>query len=260
MSQVSIASDVLRERLGGIQPSTAMILGSGCGLELDRVHWTLNASKIPGFITPSVVGHSGRVTSGIFTNHEVLLMQGRVHYYEGASEDLVTFQVQLIHELGIKNVILVSAAGGIRPTLNPGEIMLVEGHICAQPLNATNKEGSVYDHLWRKRVMEVCCGLPVSGGVYVWTIGPSYETPAEIASFERRGGDAVGMSLVPEAMRASSLHMHVLGATIITNRAAGRHDRELNHEDVLRAARDARANLASVLANALMQAPHSGTT
>ena len=255
MSRVKIARNVLSKRLGEAQPSAAIILGSGCGLELDRVHWSLTASDIPGFIAPSVAGHSGRVTSGVFADHEVLLLQGRVHYYEGVSTDRVTFQVHLIHELRIKNIILVSAAGGIRTTLNSGEIMLVEGHICAQPLAATNRERSVYDALWRERVIAACGGLPVSSGVYVWTIGPSYETPAEIVAFERRGGDAVGMSLVPEAMEASALDMHVLGAIIITNSAAGLHEQELNHEDVLRAAKAARANLANVLARAVIQAP-----
>ncbi|MXW14152.1 MAG: purine-nucleoside phosphorylase [Rhodothermaceae bacterium] len=255
MSRVKTARNLLSKRLGEVQPSVAIILGSGCGLELDQVHWSLTASNIPGFVAPSVAGHSGRVTSGVFTNHEVLLMQGRVHYYEGVSTDRVTFQVRLIHELGIKNIILISAAGGIRATLNPGEIMLVEGHICAQPLTATYRGRSVYDALWRERVIAACTGLTVSSGVYVWTIGPSYETPSEIVAFERRGGDAVGMSLVPEAMEASALDMHVLGATIITNSAAGLHEQELNHEDVLRSAEAARANLADVIARALMQAP-----
>ncbi|MCY3628522.1 MAG: purine-nucleoside phosphorylase [Bacteroidota bacterium] len=255
MSRVKTARNLLSKRLGEVQPSVAIILGSGCGLELDQVHWSLTASNIPGFVAPSVAGHSGRVTSGVFTNHEVLLMQGRVHYYEGVSTDRVTFQVRLIHELGIKNIILISAAGGIRATLNPGEIMLVEGHICAQPLTATYRGRSVYDALWRERVIAACTGLTVSSGVYVWTIGPSYETPSEIVAFERRGGDAVGMSLVPEAMEASTLDMHVLGATIITNSAAGLHEQELNHEDVLRSAEAARANLADVIARALMQAP-----
>ncbi len=260
MSQVKIAHNLLSKRLGEVQPSAAIILGSGCGLELDRVHWSLTASNIPGFIAPSVAGHSGLVTSGVFANHEVLLMQGRVHYYEGVSADRVIFQVRLIHELGIRNIILISAAGGIRATLNPGEIMLVEGHICAQPLTATYRARSVYDTSWRDRVIAACNGLPVSSGVYVWTIGPSYETPAEIAAFERRGGDAVGMSLVPEAMEASALDMHVLAATIITNSAAGLEEQGLNHEDVLRTAAAARANLADLLAKALTQAPQAYRT
>ncbi len=255
MSQVKIAGNALRDHLGGVQPSVAMILGSGCGAELDHVHWEFAVSGIPGFVSPSVAGHLGRITAGTFAGREVLLIQGRVHCYEGISMDRVTFQVRLIHELGIRNIIFISAAGAIRTTLNAGEMMLVEDHICAQPLTATYRTRSVYDAFWRERVIEACNGSPVSSGVYVWTIGPSYETPAEIAAFERRGGDAVGMSLVPEAMEASALDMHVLAATVITNGAAGLEGRELKHEDVLRAAGAAHANLTDLLIKAVVQAP-----
>ena len=184
-------------------------------------------------------------------------MQGRVHYYEGVSTESVTFQVRLMHELGIRNIIFISAAGGIHKNLNPGSIMLVEDHICAQPLIATQRVGSVYDALWRERVLAGCDDSTVSCGIFVWTIGPSYETPAEIIAFERRGGDAVGMSLVPEAMEASALGMNVLAAAVITNHAAGLGDRELSHNDVLSAAADTRINLIDVLTIALDQASKS---
>lgn len=251
MDQVQVAGNLLSDHLGQIQPSVAIILGSGCGVELDMVHWDLAFSTIPGFVPPSVAGHSGQMTAGILADHDVLLLHGRLHYYEGVSADQVTFHVRLVHELGVKNIILISAAGGIRKTLNPGSIMFVEEHICAQPMIATHREVSVYDMSWREQVMSVCYDFPVTSGVYVWTIGPSYETPAEIVAFERRGGDAVGMSLVPEALEASALRMHVLAATIITNSAAGVADHELNHEDVLHVARGMRMRLTSVLSKAV---------
>lgn len=254
MSLLNQASKLLFEYFGDIQPSTAIVLGSGCTVELDSMHWQLSAADIPGFRSPTTDGHPGRVIAGVFGKHEILLMQGRVHYYEGISSDSVTFQIRLANQLNIRNIIIISAAGGIRKSLNPGSIMLVEDHICAQPLVATRRVGSVYDNSWRKRVVMACSESPVSSGVYVWTIGPSYETPAEIMAFERRGGDAVGMSLVPEAMEASALGMRVLAAVVITNPAAGLGEKELNHEGVLHAAGNARIHLANLLIVALDQA------
>ncbi|MCY4159627.1 MAG: purine-nucleoside phosphorylase [Bacteroidetes bacterium] len=245
---------MLSEHLGIIQPSVAIVLGSGFALELDSVHWQLRASDIPGFVTPTVEGHLGCVTAGTLGRREVLLMQGRVHYYEGNSSDSVTFQVRLANQLNIRNLILISAAGGIRKTLNPGSIMLVEDHICAQPLVATRRERWVYDHSWKDRVATACNDSSLSSGIYVWTIGPSYETPAEIIAFERRGGDAVGMSLVPEALEASALGMRVLAAVVITNYAAGLEEQKLSHKGVLHAATNAQAHLTNLLTVALDQA------
>ncbi len=250
------AYELLSKYLDGIQPSTAIVLGSGLGIELDSTYWQLTSEKIPGFISPTVVGHSGSVTAGVFVQTEVLLMKGRVHYYEGFPKHRVTFQVRLMYELGIRNIIIVSAAGGIRKTLNPGSIMLVEDHICAHGIAATFQARQVYDLSWRERVRSAYNKSPVSSGVYVWTIGPSYETPAEITAFERRGGDAVGMSMVPEAMEASALNMYVFAAAVITNSAAGLGEEELSHESVLNAAIEARVDLTNLLSEAVAQAPN----
>lgn len=258
MSQIESARNVLKQHLDGIRPSIAIILGSGCSIEPDQVFWELTASNIPGFITPKVEGHSGCVTAGVIGRQQVLLIQGRVHTYEGHTWDRVTFQVRLMHALGIPNIIFFSAAGGIQSSLNPGDIMLVKDHICTQPLGATRRSGPVYDPFWIERVISVCDDVPVSSGVFVWTLGPSYETPTEILSFERRGGDAVGMSLVPEALEAAALDMNVLAAAVITNSAAGLGEEQLAHEDVLRAAGQARTNLANLLSVAVDQAPEAG--
>ncbi len=250
------AGELLSQYLGGIQPSTAIILGSGLGIELDSIHWELTSEKIPGLIVPTVAGHSGSVTAGVLVQTEVVLMRGRVHYYEGLSHEDVTFQVRLMYELGIRNIIIVSAAGGIRKSLNSGSIMLVEDHICAHGLAATFRDRQVYDTSWRERVRSAYNHSFVSSGVYVWTIGPSYETPAEIIAFERRGGDAVGMSMVPEAMEASALNMNVFAAAFITNRASGLGEEALSHESVLNASAKARTHLTNLLSEAVLQAPN----
>ncbi len=255
MRSANEAHKLLSDRLGKIQPSVAIILGSGFGVELDTVHWKFGPSEIPGAAIPTVDGHSGCISAGLMGRHEILLMQGRIHYYEGISFEDVTFQVRLVHELGIRKIIFISAAGGICEQLDPGSIMLVKDHVCAQSLPATRIRGTVYDTLWRERVLAVSDGLPISCGVFVWIMGPSYETPAEIVALGRRGGDAVGMSLVPEALEASAMDMHVLAAAVITNRAAGLQKRELCHEDVLHAASSAHTNLMNFLAAALDQAP-----
>lgn len=249
------ASSLLHHCLGGRQPSVAIVLGSGLNIQLDTSYGELSASDIPGFVLPMVDGHTGRVRAGVLGRHDVLLMQGRTHCYEGVPEKSITFQVRLIRELGIRNIVLVSAAGGIRDDLDPGSIMLVEDHLCAQPLLATAMRGAVYDACWRRRVITAADGLPVSCGVFVWTIGPSYETPAEIIAFERRGGNAVGMSLVPEALWASALGMRVFAVAVITNKASGLSKQGLDHEEVLRAAWSAQANLAQLLVHAVAQSP-----
>jgi len=243
----------LAEHLGDFKPEAAIILGSGLMVDVDFLHCQLSAQDIPGFIAPTVEGHKGQITAGVFANHEILLMQGRVHYYEGMSSAEVAFQVRLAHQLKIKHIIFLSAAGGIQRSWNPGTIMLVEDHICAQPLNATFRHGFVYDIPWRERILSVSTNPHISCGIYVWTLGPCYETPAEIIAFERRGGDAVGMSLVPEALEASSLGMSVLAVAVITNPAAGLGHHYLTHEGVLHAAADAQDHLADLLTIALDQ-------
>ena len=254
-SGLNSASRLLLGCLEGRQPSVAIVLGSGLGVQLDRNYWEMPASDIPGFVLPTVDGHIGRVTAGSLGQHEVLLIQGRVHCYEGIPEKDVAFQIHLIRELGIRNIILVSAAGGIRDDLDPGSMMLVEDHLCAQPLVATAERGAVYDAGWRRRVIAASDGLRVSCGVFAWTTGPSYETPAEIVAFERRGGNAVGMSLVPEALWASASGMRVLAVAIITNRASGLSNRRLGHAEVLRAALNAQADLTKLLVHAVAQSP-----
>ena len=247
------ASKFLLERLGDYNPHTMIILGSGLMVDLHTVHCKWSAVDIPGFIVPTVEGHKGQIIAGVFAGHEILMMQGRVHYYEGVDSSDVTFQVRLAHQLNIRNIIFLSAAGGIRRSLNPGTTMLVEDHICAHPLHATFRHGSVYDAPWRERILSECTNPLISSGIYVWTLGPSYETPAEIITFERRGGDAVGMSLVPEALEASALGMSVLAIAVITNPAAGLGDHYLTHEGVLHAAAYAQDHLAYLLTIALDQ-------
>ncbi|MCY3614039.1 MAG: purine-nucleoside phosphorylase [Bacteroidetes bacterium] len=254
-SGLKSASRLLLGYLGGGQPSVAIVLGSGLDVQLDNNYWEMPASEIPGFVLPTVDGHIGRVTAGTLGQRDVLLIQGRVHCYEGIPEENVAFQVHLVRELGISNIVLVSAAGGIRDDLDPGSMMLVEDHLCAQPLQASAERGAVYDAGWRRRVIAASDGLRVSCGVFVWTIGPSYETPAEIVAFERRGGNAVGMSLVPEALWASALGMRVFAAAIITNRASGLSKGRLGHAEVLRAALDAQANVTKLLVHAVAQSP-----
>ncbi len=258
--QTMSASKFLLDHLGDLKPKTAIVLGSGLIIDVDAIHCQFSASDIPGFIVPTVEGHKGQVTAGVFADHEILIMQGRVHYYEGVSSGDITFQVRLAHQLNIRNIIFLSAAGGIRRSLDRGSIMLVKDHICAHPLHATLRHASVYDGPWRKRILSVCTNPLISCGMYVWTLGPSYETPAEIIAFERRGGDAVGMSLVPEALEASALGMSVLAVAVITNPAAGLGDHCLSHDGVLHAAGHAQDHLAGLLTIALDQSSSSDSS
>lgn len=231
-------------------------------------------SEIEGFPVSSVAGHKGRVVLGRLEDSPVLVIQGRAHLYEGHDVSAVTFAVRLAHKLGARRLLVTNAAGGIHPNLSPGSLMFITDHLnfagaapdqrrgyggdvitpetsagrasAAEMIDRKARAGeaavrtrpvaSPYDAEWIDHA-ERCAielGIRTRRGVYLWTRGPSYETPAEIAAFRRLGADAVGMSTVPEVLQAASLGMGVLGMSSITNRAAGLSKVTLSHEDVLR--------------------------
>ncbi len=225
-------------------PSIALILGSGLGAiadDLDQAQ-RFPTTALPGYPRSSVAGHEGSLVIGELKGVEVAVFKGRVHCYEGYDASTVAFPVRLAHALGADTLILTNAAGGIGTACTPGSIMLISDHLnmtfrspSSGPAFSGKRLPSPYDSDWLARAAELGrrLGLPVSTGVYVWTLGPSYETKAEISYYRTAGADAVGMSTVPEAVQARRLGMSVLGISTITNAAAGLQDGELSHEDVL---------------------------
>lgn len=243
-----------------LEPELALVLGSGLGELADDVEdaTVISTADVPHYPTSTVQGHAGRLVLGTLSGKPVLVIQGRVHFYEGHSARSLGFPVRLAKALGAKGLVLTNAAGGINPDFGPGTLMLITDHInlaFANPLAGPVGRGegrfpdmsNPYDEEWREQARNIALTnrIPYREGVYVWTSGPSYETPAEIRYFAHVGADAVGMSTVPEAIQAAALGLPVLGISTITNPAAGLGSEPLDHGDVLEVGRAVRSRLAA---------------
>ena len=230
------------------QPKVALILGSGLGdyAETMQVEETMEYTEIEGFPVSTVAGHKGRFVFGYIGSVPVVIMQGRVHYYEGYPMSDVVLPIRLMGLLGAKKLILTNAAGGINFDYRPGDFMLLKDHITTavpSPLIGENIEelgprfpdmSEVYSE--RMREIAIFCAkkleIPIQEGVYVQFTGPNYETPAEIRMARSWGADAAGMSTACEAMAARHLGMEVCGISCITNLAAGMSKQALSHKEV----------------------------
>ena len=251
-------------------PGIALVLGSGLGRLADAADAAvvIPSEEIPGYPRSTVAGHAGRLVFGQLGGRTVLFVQGRVHGYEGHPPRALGFPVRLAHALGARRLLLTNAAGGLRPDWPPGTLMLITDHLAlafVSPLAGPVGQGegrfpdmsAPYDPEWTALAERVAhnINLTVRRGVYVWTAGPSYETPAEIRFFQKIGGDAVGMSTVPEAIQAAALGMKVLGISTITNLAAGLHGAPLSHEEVLEVGRRVTDDLTTWIRNLVAVTP-----
>ncbi|HYK00771.1 MAG TPA: purine-nucleoside phosphorylase [Thermoanaerobaculia bacterium] len=232
-----------------LQPEAGVILGSGLGNVVDAidVETTIPYGEIPGAKASTVLGHQGRLILGRANGLPVVVMQGRVHFYEGYEMAEVMFLARIIGRLGIKKLVVTNAAGGINTDYKPGDLMLISDHINlmgVNPLRGPNIEdlgvrfpdmSDAYAESLRKLAKEVAeeQGLKVQEGVYLALSGPTYETPAEIRAFRILGADAVGMSTAPEVIAASQMQIPVLGISCITNMAAGILKQKLTHQEVM---------------------------
>jgi purine-nucleoside phosphorylase len=264
----STATDALDDALAAVrehtdlEPELVLILGSGLGALADEVEdaVVIPTSEVPGYPHSTVPGHAGRLVLGRFEERDVLFVQGRVHLYEGHEPRSLTFPVRLAHALGARKLLVTNAAGGIDPTMGPGTLMFITDHInlaFASPMSGPVRPGeprwpdlaAPYDPDWLDRAEALALEreIPTRRGVYLWTRGPSYETPAEIRFFRRIGADAVGMSTVPEVIQAAALGMPVLGISAITNAAAGLNATPLNHEEVMEVGRQVRGRFATLV-------------
>ncbi|MEP0549167.1 MAG: purine-nucleoside phosphorylase [Rhodothermales bacterium] len=244
------------------RPDLVLILGSGLGALADEAEdaVVIPTSEVPGYPRSTVQGHAGRLVFGQFEGRSVLFVQGRVHLYEGHAASVLGFPVRLAHALGARRMLVTNAAGGIDPTMGPGTLMFIADHLnlaFASPMSGPVRPGeprwpdmaAPYDPAWLDRAERLALdrGIPTRRGVYLWTTGPSYETPAEIRFFRRIGADAVGMSTVPEVIQATALGMPVLGISAITNAAAGLNAEPLNHEEVMEAGRQVQQRFAALV-------------
>ncbi len=252
----------IRERTA-LAPEIGLILGSGLGGIAEGLEGAVRVpySAVPGMPEPTVEGHGGSFVFGVRRGRPVVALDGRVHFYEGYPQSEVALPVRIMSRLGVGTLILTNAAGGINTSFTPGTIMLISDHInCSggNPLIGPNPDSfgprfpdmsDVYTRSLREKLKEKAAenGIELREGVYVMYSGPNYETPAEIRFFRAIGGDAVGMSTVPEAIVAAHCGMKVIGLSCITNMAAGVLDRKLDHKEVLEAAKKASGRMAGLL-------------
>lgn len=230
------------------KPEIALILGSGLGDYADgiRIETTIDYTEIEGFPTSTVAGHKGRFVFGYVQDVPVVVMQGRVHYYEGYPMQDVVLPTRLMGLIGAKKLVLTNAAGGVNPDFRPGCFMLLTDHITTgvpSPLIGANPEelgprfpdmSEVYSLRMREIIKREAekLNIPLREGVYVQFTGPAYETPAEVRMCRLWGGDAVGMSTACEAMAARHMGLEVCGISCITNMAAGISKQPLDHKEV----------------------------
>ena len=238
------AVDILVKRLGGMAPRIAMVLGSGLGGlsgELDKAV-RIPFKDLPGFPAGGVSGHAGEVIAGFLSGVPVIMIAGRVHYYEHANAGAMRPILEALSAIGITHLLLTNAAGSLRNDMPPGSVMIIEDHINFSGSNPLFGEPSdkrfvgltnAYDAGMRKALEDSAraAKIAVSHGVYMWFSGPSFETPAEIRMARVMGADAVGMSTVPEVILARFLDMKVAACSVVTNLAAGMTGAELSHQE-----------------------------
>lgn len=239
-----------------IRPKIGLILGSGLGVLADEMEEAIHFSfeMIPHFVKPTAEGHKGELVLGKLNGVYVVILNGRYHYYEGYSLEQVTFPVRVMKLMGVEKLIITNACGAVNRNFKPGELMLIIDHInlvSANPLIGKNinefgprfpDATDIYSKRIRSIALEIAKeqNIKLNEGVYTWWTGPMYETPAEIKMISILGGDAVGMSTVPEAIVARHAGMEVLGISCLTNMASGILPQKLSHQEVLDVAREGR--------------------
>ena len=250
------------------QPETGLVLGSGLGDFADGIDIrdVVEYSDIEGFPVSTVKGHKGRFVFGYVDSVPVVIMQGRVHYYEGYAMSDVVLPARLMGMMGAKKLFLTNAAGGVNENFRPGDFMMITDQIATavpSPLIGPNIEelGSRFpdmSEVYSLRLQEVIrrsaqeCGIRLQEGVYVQLTGPNYETPAEIRMCRGWGGDAVGMSTACEAMAARHMGMEVCGISCITNLAAGISSEKLDHKEVQETADRVSADFKKLVTRVIM--------
>ena len=247
-NSIESAASFLKEMFP-TSPEIGLILGSGLGVLAEEIESPIKIryNDIPDFPVSTVEGHAGQLVFGELNGVNVIAMQGRFHFYEGYSMEKVTFPVRVMKQLGVSTMIVTNAAGGVNESFTAGDLMIISDHINnmgSNPLIGSNDQklgvrfpdmSEAYNKELRQLAKNAAAKLnvEVKEGVYVGNTGPSYETPAEIRMLRTIGGDAVGMSTVPEVIVARHSNIQVLGISCISNMAAGILDQPLTHDEVI---------------------------
>lgn len=266
LKKVDGACDYIRQNLGGCEvPKICIVLGSGLGplADLCDESGEIDYADIPGFPASTAPGHAGKLIIGELSGKLVFMMKGRFHYYEGYEPEDITFYVRVMGRLGVKTLVLTNAAGGIGEDFVPPEFISIEDHIsflAAPVLRGPNidefgprfpDQSYVYDREYLD-LMASCAdklGIRIRRGIYAYTKGPQYETPAEIRALRSLGAICVGMSTVPEAIVASHMGMRVAALSCVTNMAAGITTAKLSGEEVIEVAGQASERMCSLITN-----------
>ncbi|MBE5103527.1 purine-nucleoside phosphorylase [Priestia aryabhattai] len=230
-------------------PSIGLVLGSGLGILADEIEnpTYIPYNELPHFPASTVTGHAGRMVIGDLKGKRVIAMQGRFHYYEGHSLEAVTYPIRIMKAIGVQQIIVTNAAGGINPDFKPGDLMIIQDHInltSQNPLIGPNEEefGERFPDMseaYSKKLIALAKDVASKNkinmveGIYAGMLGPSYETPAEINFLSIIGASAVGMSTVPEVIVAQHSGLEVLGISCISNMAAGISEHSLTHDEVM---------------------------
>ncbi|MDR2868635.1 MAG: purine-nucleoside phosphorylase [Bacteroidales bacterium] len=268
LEKIQDSARFLSEKMGN-KSKVAIVLGSGLGGLVDylKPNYAITYKEIPHFPVSTVRGHSGTLIQGTLNGVEVLVMNGRFHYYEGYAMQEVTFPIRVFKAMGIKHVILSNAAGGMNPTFNVGDVMLIKDHINffgTNPLLGHNEEqlgprfpdmSEAYSREMIQLAKKIAEEHQISlqQGVYVGVTGPCFETPAEYRMFNILGGDAVGMSTVPETIVARHGGMQVFALSVITDLGVVGMVEKVSHEEVLHAAEKAGPKMVKLIYEMLPQ-------
>ena len=261
------AADFLRARTDGFAPELLLVLGSGLGYLAEQCEGARSVpfAEIPHFTASTVAGHAGCLTFGTLGGRRVVLMQGRMHMYEGNSPEQSAFAIGVCRLLGVRAALLTNASGGVNLDFQEGDVMLVRDHVnlfAATPLWGANCEalGTRFPDMskaYTPRLQEAArqaareTDTPLREGVYFYMPGPQYETPAEIRAIRTLGGDAVGMSTVNEVIAAAHCGMEVLALSLITDMAAGIKEQTITHEEVMEIAAHAGERLTRLVLHAV---------
>ena len=235
-------------------PQSAVILGSGLGKFVDSMKETIVIpyKDIPKYPHSTILGHAGEWVFGYINNKPILCSSGRFHYYEGFSMEEVTLPISVVHSLGCQSLIITNAAGCLKKEWKIGDLMLITGYLdytfrgnSDPPLIVSFDKNT--EQLKRVRETASDTGILLKEGIYTWALGPSYETPAEIQNIISLGGNAAGMSTVPEMMKAQKLKLDVIGISCLTNYGAGIDGAQLSHKDVLEISNRVQGNFSKLL-------------
>lgn len=248
-------------------PEIGLILGSGLGDMADMAEnkVIIKYKDVPNLPQSTVKGHAGQFVFGTYMGKQVVFMQGRFHYYEGNSMQDIALPVYIMKVLGVKKLIVTNAAGGVNTSFNPGDLMIIEDHINMagnNPLIGDNLDEmgprfpDMSEGYWKELInlaesVASNLNINVKKGVYLMLSGPTYETPAEVRMVRTLGGDAVGMSTVPEVIAARHCGISVMGISCITNMACGILNQPLNHNEVIETSNKVKDTFVSLVSNIL---------